>query len=71
MPPARCQSGGSQCINGNVLSSNYHKVPTVIHSALEIAAVGLTEDLAEQAGFDAEWRDPTSVAPARDARSRL
>lgn len=44
----------ANAINGNVLSSNYHKVPTVIHSALEIAAVGLTEDLAEQAGFDAD-----------------
>ena len=44
----------ANAINGNALSSNYHKVPTVIHSALEIAAVGLTEDLAEQAGFDAD-----------------
>ena len=41
-------------ISGNGLRSNYHKVPVVIHSALEIAAVGLTEDLAEQAGFDAD-----------------
>ena len=44
----------ANAINGNILRSNYHKVPTVIHSALEIAAVGLTEDLAEQAGFDAD-----------------
>lgn len=41
-------------INGNYTRSNYHKVPVVIHSALEIAAVGLTEELAEQAGFDAD-----------------
>lgn len=44
----------SNAINGNCLRSNYHKVPVVIHSALEIAAVGLTEDLAEQAGFEAD-----------------
>jgi len=44
----------ANAINGNCLHSNYHKVPTVIHSALEIAAVGLTEELAEQAGFDAD-----------------
>ncbi len=30
---------------------NYHTVPIVIDSALEIAAVGLTEDRAEEAGF--------------------
>ncbi|MHB8347845.1 MAG: dihydrolipoyl dehydrogenase family protein [Acidiferrobacterales bacterium] len=30
---------------------NYHTVPIVIDSALEIAAVGLTEDQAEEAGF--------------------
>ncbi len=44
----------ANAINGNCLRGNYHKVPVVIHSALEIAAVGLTEDLAEQAGFDAD-----------------
>ncbi|MHB1590818.1 MAG: hypothetical protein ACYCTW_04695 [Sulfuricella sp.] len=44
----------ANAINGNVLRSNYHKVPTVIHSALKIAAVGLTEDLAERAGFAAD-----------------
>lgn len=44
----------ANAINGNFLRGNYHKVPVVIHSALEIAAVGLTEDLAEQAGFDAD-----------------
>jgi len=39
-------------INGNLMRPNYHKVPVVIDSALEIAAVGLTEDLAEAAGFE-------------------
>ena len=39
-------------INGNLMRANYHKVPVVIDSALEIAAVGLTEDLAETAGFE-------------------
>jgi dihydrolipoamide dehydrogenase len=38
--------------NGNQLRPNYHKVPIVINSALEIAAVGLTEDMAEAAGFE-------------------
>lgn len=41
-------------INGNLMRANYHKVPVVIDSALEIAAVGLTEDLAEAAGFEPE-----------------
>lgn len=39
-------------INGNLMRPNYHKVPVVIDSALEIAAVGLTEELAESAGFE-------------------
>jgi dihydrolipoamide dehydrogenase len=30
---------------------NYHKVPFAVHSALEIAAVGLTQERAEEAGF--------------------
>lgn len=42
----------ANAINGNTLRTNYHKVPVVIHSALEMAAVGLTEELAEQAGFE-------------------
>lgn len=41
------------------LRTNYYRVPVVIHSALEIAAVGLTEEQAEEAGFD------TDVARAR------
>jgi dihydrolipoamide dehydrogenase len=39
-------------VSGNQLRPNYHKVPIVINSALEIAAVGLTEDMAEAAGFE-------------------
>ncbi len=31
---------------------NYNRVPTAIYSALEIAAVGLTEERAEMAGFE-------------------
>jgi dihydrolipoamide dehydrogenase len=41
----------TNALNGNLLSPNYHKVPTVFNSALEIAAVGLTENQAEAAGF--------------------
>lgn len=36
------------------LRTNYFRVPVVIHSAVEIAAVGLTEEQAEEAGFDTE-----------------
>lgn len=39
---------------GNTFTFNYHKVPTVLHSAVEIAAVGLTEAQAEAAGFEPE-----------------
>lgn len=41
----------SNAINGNAFHPNYHKVPVVINSAFEIAAVGLTEEQAEAAGF--------------------
>lgn len=41
----------SNAINGNVFHPNYHKVPVVINSAFEIAAVGFTEEMAEAAGF--------------------
>ncbi|MDP2964206.1 MAG: NAD(P)/FAD-dependent oxidoreductase [Sulfurimicrobium sp.] len=44
----------SNAINGNVFHPNYHKVPVVINSAFEIAAVGLTEDQADAAGFTAD-----------------
>lgn len=41
-------------MDGNQTTFNYFKVPMVIHSAMEIAAVGLTEEQAEAAGFTAE-----------------
>jgi dihydrolipoamide dehydrogenase len=41
-------------VDGNQITFNYFKVPMVIHSAMEIAAVGLTEEQAEAAGFTAE-----------------
>lgn len=42
----------TNAVRGNQLSHNYHAVPIVIDSALEIAAVGLTEKQAENAGFE-------------------
>lgn len=45
---------GSNAVEGNQSVFNYFKVPVVIHSAMEIAAVGLTEDQAEAAGFSPE-----------------
>ncbi len=56
-------------INGNQMRANYHKVPVVIDSALEIAAVGLTEDLAEAAGFDADVA-MSSLGGSGKARAR-
>jgi dihydrolipoamide dehydrogenase len=44
----------ANALQGNDLTCNYFKVPVAIHSALEIAAVGLTEEQAEAAGFEAE-----------------
>lgn len=44
----------ANAIKGNLLQSNYFKVPVVINSALEIAAVGLTEEQAEEAGFESD-----------------
>lgn len=41
-------------IKGNQAQCNYNQVPIVIDSAFEIAAVGLTEERAEAAGFEAE-----------------
>lgn len=41
----------ANALKGGRLPRNYHTVPIVIDSALEIAAVGLTEDQAEEAGF--------------------
>jgi dihydrolipoamide dehydrogenase len=44
----------ANAVKGNELHPNYFKVPVVIHSAFEIAAVGLTEDQAEDAGFEVD-----------------
>jgi len=44
----------ANALDGNALRPNYRTVPIVVDSALEIAAVGLTEDMAEAAGFAAE-----------------
>lgn len=41
----------ANAVSGNTFHPNYFKVPVVIHSAVEIAAVGLMEDHAEDAGF--------------------
>lgn len=43
---------GSNAVTGNQMRTNYHLVPMVIDSALEIAVVGLTEDQADEAGFE-------------------
>ncbi len=42
----------TNAVLGNQLTYNYNRVPIVIDSALQIAAVGLTEDRAESAGFE-------------------
>jgi dihydrolipoamide dehydrogenase len=44
----------ANAILGNHVKRNYFKVPMVINSALEIAAVGLSEEQAEAAGFEPE-----------------
>lgn len=44
----------TNAVMGNQLTYNYFMVPTVLHSAIEIAAVGLTEEQAEAAGFEPE-----------------
>ncbi|MEJ5210451.1 MAG: NAD(P)/FAD-dependent oxidoreductase [Burkholderiales bacterium] len=44
----------TNALTGNELTFNYFMVPTVLHSAMEIAAVGLTEEQAEAAGFEPE-----------------
>jgi len=44
----------TNAVKGNELAFNYFMVPTVLHSAMEIAAVGLTEEQAEAAGFEPE-----------------
>ena len=42
-------------VHGNQLRANYHRVPIVIDSAVQIAAVGLLEECAEDAGFEPEF----------------
>lgn len=42
----------ANALSNEKLNPNYHSVPIVIKSALNIAAVGLTEDEAEDAGFE-------------------
>jgi dihydrolipoamide dehydrogenase len=42
----------TNAISGNSLYANYNRVPMVVDSALEIAVVGLTEERAEEAGFE-------------------
>ena len=42
----------NNAVAGNTTQRNYHRVPVVVDSALEIAAVGLTEERAELAGFE-------------------
>jgi dihydrolipoamide dehydrogenase len=44
----------TNAVLGNQLKRNYLRVPVVINSALEIAAIGLTEEQAEAAGFAPE-----------------
>lgn len=42
----------TNAVEGNRMRANYKRVPIVVDSALEIAAVGLTEDQADAAGFE-------------------
>lgn len=44
----------ANAVRGNHVQANYNRVPIVIDSALEIAAVGLSEERAEEAGFSPE-----------------
>ncbi len=55
--------------SSNRLTSNYHIVPIVIDTALEIAAVGLTEEMAESAGFEPDVaRGNFSASPKAHGR---
>ena len=55
---------------GRRMKHNYRRVPVVVDSALEIAAVGLTEEQAEAAGFEADVARSSFAASAK-ARGRL
>lgn len=59
----------SNVTSGNQARVNHHRVPIVIDSALEIAAVGLTEDQADEAGFEPEVARASFGASAK-ARGR-
>lgn len=52
-------------VQGNRMKANYHRVPEVIDSALEIATVGLTESMAEEAGFTPDVARANLVASAK------
>lgn len=56
-------------VKGNHMKHNYHRVPIVIDSAVEIAAVGLTEEQAEIAGFEPDVARSNFGASAK-ARGR-
>jgi len=55
----------TNALKGNSVTRNYNRVPIVIDSALEIAAVGLTEDRAEDAGFEPEVARANFAASAK------
>jgi len=57
-------------VKGRRMKHNYRRVPVVVDSALEIAAVGLTEAQAEAAGFEADIARSGFAASAK-ARGRL
>lgn len=42
----------ANAVQGNHLRCNYRRVPMVVDSALEVAAIGLTEERADAAGFE-------------------
>lgn len=60
----------TNALQGNNLSRNYHRVPMVIDTAVEIATVGLTEEQAENAGFEPDVARGTFGASAK-ARGRM
>ncbi|MBD3670890.1 MAG: NAD(P)/FAD-dependent oxidoreductase [Gammaproteobacteria bacterium] len=62
----------TNAITGNSLQRNYHTVPIVIDSAVEIAAVGLTEDQAEDAGFEPDTaRSSFGASPKARGRNDI
>jgi dihydrolipoamide dehydrogenase len=59
----------ANALEGNRVRVNYHRVPIVIDSALEVAAVGLSEEHAENAGFEPDVAR-TSFRASPKARAR-